>query len=48
MVPGRVLEVACGQIRLGMQFLFVVDLGGLVGGRAAAGGNSGRDNFARR
>ena len=39
MIPGRVLEVAYGQIRLGVKFLFMVELGGLVRGRAAPGGN---------
>ena len=46
MIPGRVLEVAYGQVRLGVQFLFVVDLGSLVGGGAAAGSNPRGDDFA--
>ena len=46
MIPGRVLEVAYGQIFLGVQFLFMVDLGGFVGGGAAPGGNPRGDDFA--
>jgi hypothetical protein len=46
MIPNRVLEVAHGQIRLGVKFLFMVDLGGFVGGRAPAGGNPERDDLA--
>jgi|WetSurMetagenome_2_1015567.scaffolds.fasta_scaffold162892_1 hypothetical protein len=39
MIPGGILEVAYRQVRLGMEFLFMVELGGLVGGGAAPGGN---------
>ena len=46
MIPGGVLKVAYGQVRLGVHFLFVVDLGGLVSGRAAADGNPRRDDFS--
>lgn len=31
MIPNCVLEVAYGQIFLGVQFLFMVDLGGFMG-----------------
>ena len=41
MVPGHVLEVPHGKIGLGVEFLFMVELRGLMGGRAAAGGNTG-------
>ena len=39
MIPGGVLEVAYREIFLGVQFLFMVDLSGFVGGGAAPGGN---------
>jgi len=46
MIPGRILEVAHGQVFFGVQLLFVVKLGGFVSGGAPAGGNPGRDDFA--
>jgi hypothetical protein len=46
MIPGRVLEVAGGEIGLAVEFLFMVELGGLVGGGAAPGGNPWWDDFA--
>jgi hypothetical protein len=45
MVPGRVLQIAQGEICLGVQLLFMIQLGGLMGGRTPPGGNPGRDDF---
>jgi hypothetical protein len=45
MIPSRVLEVAYGEILLGVEFLFMVELGGLMGGGAAAGRNPRGDDF---
>jgi hypothetical protein len=46
MIPGRVLEVVNREVCFGVQFLFMVGLGGFMGGRAAPGGNPRGDDFA--